>query len=98
MSLNDRGVACRKPRNIPRPGADSSGNPHPDQTAANKAKGVDVMLIMQYTRQGLQGSTYKVNLLDMTWYAWPVCACWGRISASVKSSRHSRCVTLKCLG
>jgi hypothetical protein len=53
--------ACRKPRNIPRPGADSSGNPHPDQTAANKAKGVDVYLILQYTRQGLKAPTYKVS-------------------------------------
>ena len=59
-------MACRKTRNIPRPGADSSGNPHPDQTAANKAKGVDVMLIMEYKRQGLTASTYKVSLGNRT--------------------------------
>ena len=51
----------RKPRTIPRPGADSSGNPHPDQTAANKAKGVDVYLVMSYTRPGLTADTFKVR-------------------------------------
>jgi hypothetical protein len=35
------------------------GNPHPDQTAS-KAKGVDVMLVLQYSRTGLSGPTYKV--------------------------------------
>ena len=51
----------RKPRDIPRPGADSSGNPHPDQTAANKAKGVDVYLVMAYSRPGLTADTFKVR-------------------------------------
>lgn len=54
-------LTYRKPRDIPRPGADSSGNPHPDQTAANKAKGVDVYLVMSYTRPGLSADTFKVR-------------------------------------
>ena len=54
-------LTYRKPRDIPRPGADSSGNPHPDQTAANKAKGVDVYLVMAYSRPGLTADTFKVR-------------------------------------
>ena len=54
-------LTSRKPRDIPRPGADSSGNPHPDQTAANKAKGVDVYLVMAYSRPGLTADTFKVR-------------------------------------
>ena len=54
-------LSYRKPREIPRPGADSSGNPHPDQAAANKAKGVDVYLVMAYSRPGLTADTFKVR-------------------------------------
>ncbi len=54
-------------RNITRPNGDASGNPHPDATAA-KAKGVTVMLTLQYTRTGLSGPTYKVLLS-------PCCCC-----------------------
>ncbi|CAL8463261.1 g2795 [Coccomyxa elongata] len=52
--------SIRKPRNITRPGATSIGNPHPDATGLNKAKGVDVLLTLQYSRTGLSGPTYMV--------------------------------------
>lgn len=63
---------CRKPRNITRPGAIAEGNPHPDQTAA-KAKGVDVALVLQYTRTGLSGSTYMVRVPSLlTCVGWAI--------------------------
>ena len=50
----------RVPRNITKSNGDVEGNPHPDATGGNKAKGADILLTLQYTRTGLSGPTYKV--------------------------------------
>ena len=50
----------RKPRSINMPNAQSVGNPHPDATGINKAAGIDVLLVLQYTRKNLSGPTYMV--------------------------------------
>ncbi|CAK0785155.1 hypothetical protein CVIRNUC_008361 [Coccomyxa viridis] len=50
--------AVRKPRSINMPNAQSVGNPHPDATGINKAAGIDVLLVLQYTRKNLSGPTY----------------------------------------
>lgn len=53
--------ACRTPRAINMPNAQSVGNPHPDATGLNGASGIDVLLTLQYTRTGLAGPTYMVS-------------------------------------
>ena len=42
------------------PNAQSVGNPHPDAAGINKAAGIDVLLVLQYTRKNLSGPTYMV--------------------------------------
>jgi hypothetical protein len=62
----------RLPRNITKANGDVEGNPHPDATGGNKAKGADILLTLQYTRTGLSGPTYKVWHSPSSWLQYPM--------------------------